>query len=83
MCIIMFSLNIVLTRTPSKGESNSPWTSESVGWRNPRVRINYKNESELQFFFFSSTSATDNIFSMLAEEVKRDGGDTEVCRQRC
>ncbi|KAA8584917.1 hypothetical protein FQN60_003611, partial [Etheostoma spectabile] len=24
-----------------------------------------------------NTSATDNIFSMLAEEVKRDGGDTE------
>uniref|UniRef100_A0A3Q4BCC9 Fas-binding factor 1 C-terminal domain-containing protein n=1 Tax=Mola mola TaxID=94237 RepID=A0A3Q4BCC9_MOLML len=32
---------------------------------------------------FSSSSATDNIFSMLADEVKRDGGDTEVCRQRC
>ncbi|XP_049925616.1 fas-binding factor 1-like isoform X3 [Epinephelus moara] len=25
----------------------------------------------------NSTSATDNIFSMLAQEVKRDGGDTE------
>ena len=29
------------------------------------------------------SSATDNIFSMLADEVKRDGGDSEVCRQRC
>lgn len=32
----------------------------------------------LHFFFFCSTSATDNIFSMLAEEVKKDDGGSEV-----
>lgn len=31
--------------------------------------------------FYSSTAA-DNIFSMLADEVKKDGGDSEVRGQR-
>lgn len=33
--------------------------------------------------FFSCSSATDYIFSTLAQEIKMDGADTEVCRIIC
>lgn len=33
--------------------------------------------------FVSCSSATDYIFSTLAQEIKMDGADTEVCRIIC